>query len=237
MKTDAEQLKFVVAFATDDLDTYRTGDWQNLRDDLQVFLQGGLRDGESIPHRAGQEHFVSSERVAKAPEESLRTLRNEVAGLLDRCVALRDAHSQGRERGFNEVAGRPFDVSVRKTLITVENDIAGVVEGRLRDVVLEKVYQLLIRNPIRPLRRCPVCGRIFYRVKKKQYCRRKCFVTAWLSTSEGKKSKRTTDREYAKKIRRARAVSRPWPTTQAEAGTASSEGSAKDGKTKGTRGR
>ena len=82
--------------------------------------------------------------------------------------------------------------------------------GSLENLVVEWTYQLLIRNPIRPILRCPVCDKIFYRVKKQQYCTRQCFLKAYhvAKSEEAKALKRAADKRSAKKRRLSKAKAR-----------------------------
>ncbi len=185
---DTQQLRFVVGFTRTDLDGLRPGDWQNLRHDIRAFLHDG--DEEFSVASAGRESFYSSEDPLDSTavsEARLRHIQSDLRSLLEKCVALRDREVLTRKGRTvpEEVADRigdttgHFDLHLQRLPVMRGDHVSGLVRGRLRDVLIEKVYRLLRDHPIKPVQNCPECGRLFYRVRKQQYCERECFKRAW----------------------------------------------------------
>ena len=157
-----EQLKFIVGFAGADLDTYRPGDWENLRDDLVGFLE----DGQAT---TSGESYEINEDAPPLQEADLRSLQGELRFVFEWCL---QAGSRGKAGPGPDVdfypEGEPgpsavgVGVSVSLRMSLADGDaLIGVVGGSLHHLVHFKTYQLLRRKPVGPLQRCPECHRLF----------------------------------------------------------------------------
>ena len=85
MKLVDDQLKFIVAFAGADLNTYRPGDWANLRDDLEGFLWA-----ESSQAKAGGEAYAFDGDETDGSDRKVRNLQAELRSLLKWCLRDRE---------------------------------------------------------------------------------------------------------------------------------------------------
>jgi hypothetical protein len=158
-----EQLRFVVRFAGLDLNHLRPGDWLNLRDDFQVFLD---KSTSGIMVRAAKPPFP-----ADYTEDDFRALQQEVRELLTDIVATR-----GRE---SYAPSTPVLLRVIVSVVVVEGLFPGrpnalMIEGLTRDVFLWLVTYLLARESIDCIALCPECQTIFYRNRNQLYCTRRC---------------------------------------------------------------
>ncbi len=186
--SDFEQrLKFLVQFAQMDLDVLRPGSWMNLRDDLQVFLQGEPQRGDLITQ-------LKDTSMQEYPERAIKSLQ----GILKILVSQAADASEDRTGRLKKVFGIPTYLSVRADFHVIRHPgdfVQLAISGKLSDVFLFKTLFLLSLAPIEPIKECPECGKIFFRQDKRQkFCRRRCANLA--------ATKRFDKRKRAKKGRR-----------------------------------
>jgi hypothetical protein len=221
-----ERLKFAVQFAQLDLDRLRPGDWMNLRDDLEQFIYGSheqrtqalkelgevvkrsLHDRDLI-HREMLRRFrecyhLESPHPHEYPEDAFRALQEDVRRLLRGLVGSRE------KRG---AAITPISVAVDLTIFVVPR-MEGTPERRMqvpigptRDVFLWILSHLLDKGPMDAIRQCPECDTIFCRVRKQQYCSKRCVARAsmrkWRQTETGKQYERARSQaRYAAQTKR-----------------------------------
>jgi len=231
MKTFVARVKFLVDYAYEDLDKLREGDWLNLWHDLGTFLVDGrnredARWGEDFA--AGQLWVdmagTQTPRGKAARRKTLRGIQRELVALFELIVAevSRDevrlpgkddtmvvtplpGPTRGRDVSWPSLRFRPARVPGTR------DSLGFTVSGGIRDLVLWKVTQDLLRFPSRPLNRCPGCSRVFYRVRKQTYCTRACFKKHYDANRapQAKNQKRTRDRAAAKQ-RRLAAAKAKW---------------------------
>ena len=171
METAADRIRFAVTFAQHDLDQYRAGDWLNLRDDLKAFLGYGPHAVKgTLGDRGGG--IIATPLEPPLPQDmseaDLKALQAEVRSLLG---PLADYQALDRGR-TGPIAGvfHTFPINVRYgfpgRIITAQ--------GRTRDVTLLVLIHLLSRGDVSLIRRCPEDGRLFYRIRRQEYCSRAC---------------------------------------------------------------
>ena len=231
MTTPVSRVKFLVEYAYTDLDTLREGDWLNLWDDLTTFLN----DGRNIEGTYWGENFAAGKlwidragiqplRSNAARKKSLRDIQRELVPLFELIVAeispdtghypVKDATmvfrflpepTRGHDLSWPSLRFRPARVPGTR------DGLGFTVSGKIRDLVLWKATQDLLRFPNRPLNRCPGCGRVFYRVRKQTYCARVCFKQHYDARRppQAKNQKRARDRAAAKR-RRLAAAKAKW---------------------------
>jgi hypothetical protein len=226
MLFSAERLKFAVQFAQLDMDKLRPGDWMNLRDDLEQFIYGSherrTQASEELaklvkrsPHdreliarevfrRTREIHHLEPPQPHEYPEDAFRTLQEDVRSLVRGLVGSRD-------RRGNAIL--PVTVAVHLAIIVVPR-IDGEPERRIltpigptRDVFLWILSHLLEQGPTDAIRQCLECDTIFYRVRKQQYCSRRCVMRAnmrkWRQTETGKQYERERGRaRYEARVKR-----------------------------------
>jgi hypothetical protein len=163
MLTAEDPLRFVVQFTAMDLNHLRPGDWLNLRDDLQGFLNkspSGVVVRAAIPPSS-----------ADYTEDDFRALQREVRELLIDVVATRKRESCA--------PSMPVLVHVIVSVAVMEGLFPGrpnvlLIEGVMRDVFLWLVTYLLAQESIARIALCPECQTIFYRNRNQLYCTRRC---------------------------------------------------------------
>jgi hypothetical protein len=227
MTTPVSRVKFLVEYAYNDLDKLREGDWLNLWPDLTMFLIDGRRPqdaewGENFS--AGQVWVdidgIQIPRNKAARRKLLRAIQRELVALFDFIVAevspdevrypvkdstmvvkLLPGSIRGRDVSWPSLRFRPVRVPGTR------DSLGFTASGKVRDLVLWKATQDLLRFPSRPLNRCPGCGRVFYRVRKQTYCTRVCFKQHYDAKRppQAKNQKRARDRAAAKRRRLAAA--------------------------------
>ena len=201
-----EQLKFMAGFATTDLEVLRSGDWSNLRDDIAGFL--GL-NAESRPEpRVGALVPYFGMKPPWFSDDEIRHLQGGTRLLLE-YIADKQAAWSGKagQKQPAPVVGPWFDTATRKTAyLSSEGKVFYLVDGKPDDVFFEMLFQCLGEaGSVDRILRCPVCGRLFYRNRKQQYCQRACFMKAWTQTKKGRDQKREADKKSAQNRRLAKA--------------------------------
>jgi hypothetical protein len=162
MNTAEDRLRFVVEFASMDLDRLRPGDWMNLKDDLQAFL---CLDQVVVEGRRPQDF---------SPDE-FRALQQEVQQVLRELVQHREP--SGHWPLANHTT--PFRVQVAYQVTPLDRlgrpgrNMLGV-RGPTREVFLVVLSHLLWQEATERIVQCPECGTIFYRNHKRRYCTRRC---------------------------------------------------------------
>jgi hypothetical protein len=214
MPTHDEQLKFVIQFATMDLDRLRPGDWLNLRDDLVGFLHGSPED-HAPPFTPGRVLIggIGPQLPHEYPEDDFRRLQAELRWLLEWVVARRTGGQHGVLRrwaqwskdGAGELPDPPGVIALQISFSPIPLDMMGhrgrtmfYVHGPTRDVFLYAVHLLLLQERTDRIMCCPECRAIFLRVRKQRYCSRTCTNRAnmreWRKTAKGQE--RESDRNH-----------------------------------------
>ena len=173
--TVEDQSRFAVGFAFDNLNSYREGDWLNLRAELQEFLDYGfLRHSSFYPMTPPKD----------MTEKQLRNLQNEMREVLEFFVE--------KESGSGVREGRPIRIKLDYT-VTPKGFSA---MGSVRDCTLAQLMEILKCSDTKPVMRCPQCQKIFYRKRKQLFCSTTC------TNREMAQRKRRRDAETQKKSRR-----------------------------------
>ena len=154
--------EFVVRFATDNLGRYRPGDWMNLRQDFQAFLEAG--------------NFHSETPMEDFTETQFRSLQGEMLGVLESYVG-RDTAGRIVEtpEGKMKVWAKtrfetPISITLRHTIDPGEHRVL----GNTRDAIIGRFIEILRATDSNLIMRCPQCHRIFYRKGKQVFCSHKC---------------------------------------------------------------
>lgn len=175
MKTAEDRLRFAVGFAQLDLDHVRPGDWLNLREDLGAFLSPGV--GGTLHEVGGIIATPLKPPLPKEmPEADFKALQAEVRVLLG---GIADHQASARKtQGPIGGALSTFPVDVRYTILPLARlDPPRAIlsaHGATRDVTLLVLIHILAQSDLSPIRRCPEDGRLFYRVRRQEYCSRAC---------------------------------------------------------------
>jgi hypothetical protein len=194
-----DRLPFAIRFANLELEELRRGDWFNLFDDVRDFL--GFRTGRTLDEASQQARRVgvspwpvSGSFTAKLNPDMIRTLQADVRQMLNGLMDLQE-DLDAKQRGPQpEREARPQvpEIHVRYWLYwqrDQDEDAALFQDGSLRDLFLSTLVFLLAQD-VAHVRRCPECQTIFYRVRKQQYCTRRCTNRAnmreWRQTAKGK---------------------------------------------------
>ena len=214
MSSSVLRLKFLVTFAYSDLDRYREGDWLNLWDDLGKFLLAISEPDESFVTTWRGDYQGKYLRHARTPRgkgaqrKMLRKIQRDLVLLFDVIVAEVTA---GENPGKHDPDIAWPSLRFRPAAPGTRGRLRVAVTGDVRDVVLWKAVQDLLRFPNRPLLRCPSCGTVFYRVRRQTHCTRTCFKKHYDANRapQAKNQKRTRDRAAAKQ-RRLAAAKAKW---------------------------
>jgi hypothetical protein len=198
---------FLVRFASAELDSYRPGDWLNLREELETFTDTTystfpLALNVSPDEERPIQELLDDQFCRNAQQTAIRLLggfvRNptlytvEGAGVV--FLPSLEAHSLLRVvvKVHKQEDLPPVQVTLWADLMTVFELRAVLVLGS--PAALER------------LRGCPECGAVFLRVRKQRYCSRKCVNKAnmrtWLKSNRGRTSHRASStRSYDKRVR------------------------------------
>lgn len=160
--TAEDRLRFVVKFASLDLDRLRPGDWLNLRDDFQAFF-------------CLDQVVVEGPRPQDYAPDDFRALQQEVQQVLSDLVQQRQAS------GPWPLANHTTPVPVQVAYYVTPLDRLGIPganllgwRGPTRDVFLVVFSHLLWQVGAGRIAQCPECHTIFYRNHKRRYCTRRC---------------------------------------------------------------
>lgn len=219
-----DRLRFLVDFAGVDLDKARPGDWLNLRSDLRVVLGSGKKgaaQGHDISALGGiipiARNFeaLDSDDVLRSLQAEVRAIVNTVAGRSEPAKRPSQSSRIDNEPSSGAPVSRAITLSLRKSLVVTDPrlGIVPMIEGDARDVLLEMLFAILSRERLAPIRRCPVCGKAFYRVRGQKFCSRACSniqsQRTWLAKPQNARKKQAADRKRrARRERERRAAAR-----------------------------
>jgi endogenous inhibitor of DNA gyrase (YacG/DUF329 family) len=191
-------LRFAIAFAIMDLNQLGEGDWLNLRKDLTNFARlfgRPMQEAEDDATIFGVAAWPlpGSSITVKFTHKMIHTLQVDVSNFLHYSLDLKayyDAARRGED--ISPPARIPPDIHARQWLHWPEDPTKDAVlfaSGELRDLFILRLIHLLQKDASH-LRRCPECQTIFYRVRKQEYCSRRCTNRAnmreWRKTPKGK---------------------------------------------------
>jgi hypothetical protein len=208
-------LRFAIEFVNRDLNQLREGDWLNLREDVLHFarlfgrpMQETAADAKVFGVAAWP--LPGSSITVKLDRAIIRTLQAEVYNLLHYSFDRR-AYDDALQRGEDAKppAGPPPKIQFTPQLDWPEGSTQDAVlfaSGELRDLFLLRLVFLLQKDASH-VRSCPECKTIFYRVRKQEYCSRRCTNRAnmreWRKTPKGKaRESYLNHRRYQARVRR-----------------------------------
>lgn len=183
MKTARDRLEFAIRFAQLDLTNIRPGNLLNLRDDLEAFHGYGptATTGASLSDLGGiMAAPISSPLPSEFTEDDFKKLQAEVKELLLQLAVGNSASKSHEPPGAGWAVMSTFPVSARYSVLPLHSSGQTgswiTAQGDTRDVTLLRLFHLLSNNGSAPLRLCPEpeCGRLFYRVRRQEYCSKKC---------------------------------------------------------------
>lgn len=197
---EADPIAFLVRFANADLEQFREGDWLNLRDDLAA-LARALLSGPLIltlmptnePRRLGAVDSGEYVEWLQLQDNFRRVLRTVAA-------SQSPIDPQGLSSGAIELVTVGISVAADPT-----KGPCVELSGEYPTLLFVKAVLLLAAEPAAArLRLCPECESMFLRIRKQQYCGRKCVnkanMRAWLGRQHGKASHRASSRRsYVKR--------------------------------------
>jgi hypothetical protein len=192
MEPTEERIRFAVRFAQLDPDELRPGDWMNLREELAAFLGVRAAGGHWLPDLGGLYGFYAipsrPPRPSEMSEQAIRALQGEVRALL---AGIADSH--GPQDGTRQTQA-PIPVTVTYTTMPLAGARRAqpVVQGSTRDLVLHTLIQLIVKEDVSAIRRCPEDERLFYRVRRQAYCSRTCVNRANKRTWRENQDKKRT---------------------------------------------
>ena len=191
------RIQWAFDFIAEDLGALRDGDWANIRAEIALFV-GGEKGSQSQAAREGGGFIALPDSPAEElTAEEIGSIQAETRALLQATVAhvsrVYVVPAEGRE------AQAPPKTSVAWGLIVFGAPTTSFLcaSGAPRDLFLTRLTFLLAQKGVDNVRRCPECGRGFWRVGRKEYCGRKCtnraVFRAWSKTT--KKGRTRSKRE------------------------------------------
>ena len=184
--TRQDRLQFAVRFATEDLSQYSDGDWLKLREDFDRYLLLRMNATVVLEDLGGFVPTVIADDPVDMPRSWFVELQQEVGVLLRRIAGHLPRITPGQPPPNDWL--RPISIAVEK--YPVQKMEAGwlmSVRGRSRDVFFEVLFGLLAQEPADQIRLCPrpECGRMFYRIRRQEYCSRRCVNKAYQDSPKG----------------------------------------------------
>lgn len=178
-----KQLKFLVDFSTNDLDSFRPGDWLNLKDDIEKVF------GISADYKPQE-------------LEQLPAIQKELRIKLGTYVFYLVQKKKVSFRLEIEV-GKLIYVWSRERNTLEEKEW---IHGNLRDLFLTRLVSLLkfsskeyLQEKLRFCAR-KECKKLFFRTGRKLYCSRRCAVAASVQALKEREAQRqTSTRKRGKK--------------------------------------
>jgi hypothetical protein len=175
METAAERVQFALQFAQMNLDTLSRGQGLTLREDLEDFLR--CRPGKQYRCDPGDViaaplAMLTPPLPQEYPKDALRQLQQETHAIFSRLVDSRNAWAKDISQGWVSISGEYYLNSFPDVGKRSSNHL--LMKGTTRDVFLKILIDLLKYEPTDRILRCPECRTIFYRIRKQQYCSRRC---------------------------------------------------------------
>ena len=207
MHTAKNQLRFLSDFSQMDLNSFRSGDWLNLHEDIVAFL-GLVQVGDAYKLRSQVNEsdppvavvmptdLVPGKRLSRA---TIRAMQEAARDVLKLVVTARQRPDLFR--------GPRRTIQIRYDLVPLFKSRSLLfVSGRAREVFVFMLHLVLSQQPSDKLKTCPQCDKIFLRVRRQRYCSRQCTnranMRAFLARSQGRDATRRYARErYARKQR------------------------------------
>jgi len=199
---ETDPIAFLVRFANADLHQFREGDWLNLLDDLAAFARWTRLSGPMNLRLA-----AIDEPGPRAHEPTLFIgLQQAIRNLLRRVAESQSVLSRPpvQSGGFDLVKDVAVSVEARRG----ETPALVFLGGFLNLLFIKAAVVLATEASAGRLRLCPECESLFLRVRKQQYCSRRCVNRAnmrtWLKSKRGKASHRASSTRSYDKRKRAR---------------------------------
>jgi hypothetical protein len=213
-----DPIEFLVRFTNSDLKALSKRGWLKLLDDLAAFDRWGPRSLELRPDDEGDQSPVNGRRDPR----QLRQLQVACLSLLQPIAERQSitATSATKNRPDDPESVHAFHASCSSDSFGHGDVRIGFAEGPDEGprlllsgpsfhilYVKAALLLLVVNHPTRSrLRCCPECWTVFLRIRKQQYCSRRCVnranMRAWLKRQHGKASHRASSkRSYAKRVR------------------------------------
>jgi hypothetical protein len=137
---------------------------------------------------------------------AIERLPHELREVFASLIRSRD-HSAGGNRGFTmTITVIPSDMSTLAGSRRRRNPVLPMVMGNVRDLVLYQTMRLLEQLGTDRILACParraggVCGRLFVKQTRKEYCSKACQAREWIRRDR----EREKQREQERKVRRGK---------------------------------
>lgn len=210
MKNDEERLAFALRFAQTDLESFRAGDWLNLRDDMLAFLEWSPRWRETL---TPENLTPLKDEAARVLHGIAQTFAPQKPGdwevhlprvlVTDKKVERKDVFKllgdkrRGVALGVEHLDFLYFDFTEPGRLL---------VGASLRDSFLFSLLATLSQLDVSYLRQCPACSRLFYAEHGRQiFCTPQCASRAGTKRFREKHREQENERgkgNYEKRIKK-----------------------------------
>lgn len=164
MATPIEMLRVVIAFANFDMDSAREGDMLNWKSDVMTLIRvPGMARDFPIAIRVYEGEKRRDQWIS---DEELREMH---AATLDFFARFREKKNPPKSVLF-QFSGRAFPAADKGTSRAV-----GLVEAQsFKDAWLAVVWHLTVFSRTGDVRKCKLCGNLFVRERRQDYCSPRC---------------------------------------------------------------
>jgi hypothetical protein len=181
MQTPTDRLDFAIAFADLKLDELRPGDWLNLRDDLREFTGVGKLGVDTslaavAPGGVMAQLHPGEPSARDLLEPQIVALQSEFRQLLGALAdGMRRAPATPGAASVSVTVYSPVEIKARYSAVGLGQAALITATGSARDISLLRLIHLLAQGEnANRVRRCPDCGRLFFRKRRQLYCSKKC---------------------------------------------------------------
>ena len=213
ISTPVDRVKFALRFAGDDLNSFRPGDWLNLRDDASQFfgIEGVSQlivDTTESANRAKAQMLKENRGKPLAPGRLPRPMKGTGVTYSQSALALDDTHAvlgapMGKlpwdyepadwlhlQADVNKVLhGEPVELSALRFAL-VGGGAVLYTSGQTHDVFLAVLLLLLARQGGENIAQCPQCAKVFWReMRRQKFCSRRCANLASVNAFNDRKKK------------------------------------------------
>jgi hypothetical protein len=162
-------LRFLVRFAVMDLHALRPGDWLNLQDDVDRFLEAFERGVSGTPIRLKFAILTDPPPTLEAFQGIMRALQPTIYHILDTVAVDLTPEGAVDVHCFLRV----------ETLPVPQGEFVfcpgfRAVRGMFQDILLRHAQDLIVDSPIEKVAHCRECRTLFYRVRQQVHCSRAC---------------------------------------------------------------
>ena len=191
-----DRIGWAVKFAAKDLENLTVGDLLNLREQLIGFLGSG---GGSLADLGG---ILVVPLQAPFPRdferEDFQMLQKDVRELLkeltQRFGASRQWELKSLRFSVGPIGDPPDERSLWTRTLAEDRIVLQQVTGSSQDLFLYLLIQLFAWVGLARLLRCPNCGTVLWKIRRRKYCSRKCANRISYKNWRARKPRSDTDR-------------------------------------------